>query len=201
MGEDGFRGTNRRTVLKTIGSSTIALSGISAAASAQGEQLRGIYYDTLTQEVGGTVTGNAEKRDGSLRGTANVAGFSIPLEKLQKTSDSANPRYNGLLTEPRFRNGNQPLKVQFEEHNGRSPHFSGTITHPSGRFGRLGFYLTPDPNHDPAKATAANTPDSRWVNSEHSFSIPNQGIPTDTGSKRLGEILPAPDDPKTGGDR
>lgn len=201
MGENDFHDANRRTVLKTIGSSTIALSGFSTAVSAQSEQLRGIYYDTLTQEVGGTVTGNAEKQDGSLRGTANVAGFSIPLQKLQKTAYSANPRYNGLLTESRFKNGDQPLKIQFEEHDGRNPHFSGTITRPSGKFGRLGFYLTPDLNHDPSKAAAENTPDSRWVNSEHSFSIPNQGIPTDTGSERLGEILPAPDDPKTGGDR
>lgn len=199
MDKNSIRDAERRTVLKAIGSSTVALSGFSAGASAEGEQLRGIYYDTLTHEVGGKVTGSAEKQDGSLRGTANVAGFSIPLEKLQRTADTPNPRYNGLLTESKFKNGDQPLKIQFEEHNGRNPHFSGTITRPSGKFGRLGFYLTPDPNYDPKKAAAAKTPDSRWVNSEHSFSIPNQGIPTDTGSERLGEVLPAPDAPKTGG--
>lgn len=201
MRQFDIQNVDRRTMLKSIGSSTLGIAGFSGTSSATGQQLQGISYDTLTEKVGGPIAGRVEKQDGTLTGQIDIAGFSIPLEALRRAGGSVNPSYMGLLTGSRFTNGDQPLKIQLEEHTGPSPHFSGTITRPSGRFGRLGFYLTPDPNYDPVDAAEANSPDSRWVDSNYSFTVPNTGIPTDSGAERLANILPSPTTAERGGDQ
>lgn len=201
MSKKDISGTKRRAVLKTMGAGTVGLGGFASVVSADNPTLEGVVYDTLTQKTGGTITGNVERKNGELRGAVNVAGYSLPLESLTRVDQTSEPRYNAILEDKKYREDSQPLKVEFVEHTGPNPHFSGTLTRPSDKFGRLGFTLVPDPEYDAQKAAEAKTPDSRWVNSEHSFLIPETGIPTDTGSRRLVQILDGTPTGENGGDQ
>lgn len=94
---------DQRTILKTIGASGVGISGLSIGASAEGKLLRGIYYDTLTHKVGGEVSGFVESSDSGLDGQVNVAGFSLPLSKLEKNHGTAQDTYYGRFTESKFK--------------------------------------------------------------------------------------------------
>lgn len=157
-------------------------------------------YDTLTQKAGGTITGNAERKQDGFQGSVNVAGYTLPLNSLTKISEKPAPRYRATLGQEKYREDDLPLQFQFVEHDGPNHHFSGTLTRPSDKYGRLGFTLRTEPDYNAEAAVEANTPDEKWMNRDHSFSIPNQGIPTDTGSRRLVKILPSTG-AKKGGDQ
>lgn len=179
----------------------VGLGGFASVVSADNPTLEGVVYDTLTQKTGGTITGNVERKNGELRGAVNIAGYSLPLELLTRVDQTPEPRYNAVLEDKKYQEDGQPLKLEFIEHTGPNPHFSGTLTRPSDKFGRLGFTLVPDSEYDAQRTAEAKTPDSRWMNSEHSFSIPETGIPTDTGSRRLVEILDDTPSKENGGDQ
>lgn len=188
--------TNRRTVLKNLvagAGGAVALS--TSAAASPSEDLVGVAYDTLTHQAASSVTGHVADADGRPRGTLDVAGFSIPVEALEEVEAPAGERrFNGLLDDRRFVRDDQPLKVNFLAHGDS---YSGTVTRPDGRFGMFGFKLFPaETGVDPERLAERRQPDERWMEAPASFEIPDTGVPTDTGPRRLARVAT-----EQGGDR
>ncbi|MWG36611.1 hypothetical protein [Halomarina oriensis] len=182
----------RRKVLKGIGagigSFALLNSQSKARANPDGEHV-GIAYDTLTKEESGRVTGNIISQNGSLSGAINIAGMTVPLNRLKKVEsprNSSDEMHVGSLTNKGLVRNNTPLKVQIERHDN---HYSGMISRPSNEFGMLGFFTrSQETGMDPDELISRRRKHSRWKNSPHSFSTEKSGLPTDTGVKRLMEL-------------
>ncbi|WP_152419136.1 hypothetical protein [Natrinema gari] len=141
-------GQKRRRVLQNLGiGSVTTLSSIPVVGAARNDQtqdLVGMSYDTLTHETGELVTGQIPARNDS-GGSIEVAGFNIPLGKLEEKStkaDRVRSSYAGVLHDEEFNSKNSrsdrkaPLKVRIDQ---KTDHVSGMLSRPSGEFGRLGF--------------------------------------------------------------
>ena len=189
MSEEDTSGVKRRSVMKSIGVTSLGASGLTSVVSSRRPSFEGVVYDTLTQEMSGQITGTIHKKQDELNGSINIAGYTLPINNLRKIEESSTPRYGAILEEEQYQEDGEPLKVELVEHTRLNHHFSGTLTRPSDEFGRLGFTLVSGSRYDSGEVLETNTPDSRWTESPHSFSIPKQGIPTDTGSQRLTKIL------------
>jgi hypothetical protein len=190
---------NRRKVLQGIGAGMVSVTGLSSSASALPDgDLAGIGYDTLTHRVGSEVTGNITERNGDLRGALNVAGFTIPLQELEPhptSSVNANARFSAELTDREFRTDDVPLTTitQYDHH------YAGILGRPSSEYGYLGFYVRDASNIDVEMALNRKEPHSRWENNSHSFAVPEEGVPTDTGLDRLMRIADEETDAQTNG--
>lgn len=176
---------NRRKVLQIIGSSSVGLVGFSGSVSASTPEFRGVAYDTLTQESIGTVRGKIKQTNNDLQGKIDIAGFSLPLEKLELASNKTKPKYTETFKEEKFQNDNLPLKFMMYDHSIPNSHFSGTVTHSSGEFGRIGFYLTADQKVNAEELVESRTPRNKLEESSLSFSAPKEGVPKDTGSAQI----------------
>lgn len=176
-------------MLKTIGVSSVSLAGVPQISKANSSlQYKGIYYDTLTHQVGGITSATIQHQESGLDGEINIAGFNLPVSRFEPVSPEHTRRKIAILNDKKFQKDDLPLKMDLIEHSEPAHHFSGTVTRPSNKYGRLGYYLTANPGYDPLKAMQNMVPDEKWVEGPNSFSIPDTGIPTDSGLDRLAEI-------------
>ena len=188
----------RRTVLKMSAGAVAGLTGFTSAGSALPTgSVSGVTYDTLTHQTGRPAHGNVAIKNGAFSGYLNIAGFHIPLDQLERVEGKGTgTRFRAFLNDQRFRRDGYPLKVEITAYH---DHYSGVLSRPSGKFGKLGFILDDDAKMNPEALAAAKQPDQRWVDSPYTFRVPETGIPTDSGIKRLKQILPEQAS-KNGGD-
>jgi hypothetical protein len=201
----GLKPVNRRTVLETIGG-TAALS-VGGAASVSGTERRsiggrvaGVTYDTLTHQTGKPAVGRVTSNSNGLQGNLQIAGYSIPLDSLE-TQKATKPdhnyaKYYGDLNQREFQQDELSLRVRILEHE---DHLSGILSRPSTRFGELGFYVVNEESIDVREATASKSGDSKWKNMALRFNVPDEGLPTDSATRRLHEINDT--EARNGGDR
>ena len=183
------RVTNRRKVLKTASLGSFGLAIGPQVLKAQREvSYEGVYYDTLTHKVGGSVHADIREIDGSTQAAVDIAGFEIPLTLTESEMASGGTKHTEILSDEQFREGETPLKVTFVDHPESNQHYSGTLTRPSNRYGKLGFFLVPRERFSRQEFLENWSPDQNWLDMPVSFSVPNEGIPTDTGAERLVEL-------------
>ncbi|WP_148414689.1 hypothetical protein [Haloferax sp. KTX1] len=167
--------------------SALVVAGSSSASATPDGDYTGHSYDTLTHKSAGRVSGNIVQDGTDLRGELKIAGFNIPLKELQMTENS-HPAddYYGVLTDPKYEKDETPLRVTLTK---LYDQFNGMISRPGGKFGHLGFNLYADDGHrDPDLAQEKHVMRPHWTNSQHDFTIPKRGLPTDTGLKRLTKL-------------
>lgn len=178
----------RRDIMKVAGSSvgTSTLTGVVSASSKT--IVSGITYDTLTHQNGPNASGSVSKSsNGVLQGKLIVGGYNLLLEEVEQVQSlESRNRYVGFFTDQRFTTDDTPLKLDFFDHGDQ---LSGHLTRPGREYGKLGFMLFEDQDRRSSRAREAITPDKRWENSKHSFEVPENGVPTDSGIGRLMEIL------------
>jgi hypothetical protein len=176
-----------RNMLKLTGASVTA-TGVAGVAS--GEPIyRGISYDTLTHRTGGVVSGTVSKDGESFSGEIRIAGFQLSLDELESIGEESPGMYSATYADQKRLRDGVPLQLNFEENNvGGDHHYSGYLTRPSGKFGKLGFYLTDDKDYRPQKALGLFEPDQKWE--QYDLEVPDSGVPTDSSPHNLKDILP-----------
>lgn len=180
------RNMRRRTVLKTVGIS-ITLSGLAggAAANRPNGEVTGLAYDTMTDIISNRVSGRAVREKDSLKGNVSLAGYSIPLERLELAQSDQNDEetlFTAMLNDKRYKESDEPLSIRLFDHG---DHFSGTISRPSPEFGIIGFHIMDAESYDAEKAEEQHDPAKKWKNHPASFSVPDKGIPRDSSPLRI----------------
>lgn len=179
--------TSRRSVLRSIG----AASGVSVFNKLSSPSLKGVVgttYDTLTHQQGPPVTGEFSRSDDELNGTLRMAGFEIPLSRLEMVEPGpAGDRFQTVLSENRFTKGKKGLKVNVRDHENQ---LSGYITRPGTGYGKLGFLIVNEQAPIASNTDAFVQPIEKWQNAPVSFEVPNRGVPTDSALSRLIHKLP-----------
>jgi len=149
--------------------------------------LAGPTYDTLTHKTGQDANANLRQDSSNkIEGQLRIAGYELQLNSLEsKDSESPGIQYTKVFDSPEYRKGGTPLKLKLRVHQNQ---VSGILSRTAGKYGKLGFSLFD--NYRRAKAHRQSfKPDSRWVESSHSFKVPKQGVPTDSGIDRLMDII------------
>jgi len=192
----------RRTLLKGLGVGALgSIAGIQTGeATTPSGQIAGASYDTLTGKAGGPVSGTINVDNNQLQGQLNIAGFSLPLGRLEHVEDTASnakARYSATLSDSKFRAGDVPLKLSVRQED---DHFSGVISRPSTEYGLLGFFVRDEARSNPDKSLAGLNPHGKWAESPHTFEVPKRGLPTDSSLDRLLEIAKPSVDGNLGGD-
>lgn len=198
-----MKAMNRRELLRN----SVTVSGLMATGSgvvkaASSSAMLGVTYDTLTHKMGNEIKANVSiGNSGKVQGSATIAGFPLELGEIEGIDEGGpGTRYQGELSSEKhiksgYSNGgvsrDLPLLVDLRVMDN---HISGVLKRPHADFGKLGFVLAEDGN--PAMLKEHLTPDSKWIDSPHQFEIPDRGIPTDTGIRRLGELSGTPHSPK-----
>ena len=177
----------RRTVLKMSGS-TAAFPAIGGVVSGSPQAtLAGPTYDTLTHKTGQDA--NADLRQYSsnkIEGQLRIAGYELPLDSLEsKDSESPGILYTKVFDSSKYRKEGIPLKLKLRVHQNQ---VSGILSRTAGKYGKLGFSLF-GKNRRAEAHRQSFKPDSRWVESSHSFKVPKRGVPRDSGIDRLMDIV------------
>jgi hypothetical protein len=166
----------------SIGAS--ALVGV--ASGGPREAMAGPTYDTLTHKPGVNAEGAVDNGT-ELGGRLEIAGFDLNLGRLERISSTGGTeRYGGTFDEPRYLKDDTPLRLRILRRNGQ---IVGTLSRPSGKYGKLGFMLFSGSGRRAKQARHSLVPDSRWVDSSYSFDTPETGLPTDSGISRLSSIV------------
>jgi hypothetical protein len=174
---------SRRDVLRLTGAS-MAAATTTQVASAESVH-RGVSYDTLTHKTSGRVSSQVKETQDGFEGSIRVAGFNIPLDELKKSSSESS--YTSVYNSAKHTRDGNPLKLKFYEE--RDGQYSGYITRPSPEYGKLAFFLTSDPSFSAETALKNFSPDKKWTD-QFSFTIPSNGIPTDTSVLEMKKKLP-----------
>lgn len=175
---------SRRKVLGGIaaGAGGVITLSTSGAGAPDGDYV-GFSYDTLTHQVAGRVNADLHTEGDQLRGQLNIAGFDIPVNKLRRTRNPSREEFRAVLTENGFVKDSRGLKVKLTKFEDQ---YAGTATRPGSKHGILGFTLrSADSRSDIDREMNQMVPDKNWVESNHSFTLKQKGIPTDTGVERL----------------
>lgn len=179
---------NRRNVLRTVagGASISTLTRVVSAAS--DDRVSGVTYDTLTHQTGPNANGSVSKdSNGTLQGRLNIGGYVLPIQKVKAVKHSGpGERYVASYTNHRYIKDDNPLKLDFFVYGDQ---IFGHLTRPGKKYGKLGFLLFDDQDQRSYRAREVLTPDSRWENSDHSFKVPENGVPTDSGIGRRMKIM------------
>lgn len=185
-----------RSSISAAGAAGLLAGGVGIVGASNSSSMRGITYDTLTHKTGGEIGGNIQiDESGELGGSANIANFPLKWDTLDMvTNGGLATRYQAELSSPEFvrqgyseDNRNLPLQVSLTI---LDDHISGVLKRPHGDFGKLGFVMAPD--LDPSRMKKIFTPDEKWVNSPHTFEIPDSGIPTDSGLRNVADLPNTP---------
>lgn len=192
MKEIGDSNGTRRTVLKAITGGSAALIGVTGSATATGSRFGGLAYDTLTQQTAGPVSGNVKSSNGELNGSIKIAGYKLSLSEVEKKNSSGRFEYAGTFDDEEYleeySDKKYPLKLNLTRLT-NPERFAGTLNRPSSKWGEIGFYLIPQKHFKYEPAVKAQSPRPKWEEHELTFTIPDEGLPTDTGSKRFVEDL------------
>lgn len=143
------KSANRRSVLKSIGAASVGTTMMSSlgAATTGTRKLKGITYDTLTQEFQGPASAKVTvEENGGVSGIFQMAGFKMALGEREPLTPSVTipqPEYEAVKQKNRHQRDGLPLKLRFTVSD---TSMDGTMTRPSGDYGRLGFKLV-----DPSK--------------------------------------------------
>lgn len=155
---DETSGVDRRTVLEMAAAGTVGTPALASIGSATTGRLnlRGITYDTLTHEFQAPASAKLKiDDDGELSGVLNTAGFPVDIgTRTPATPEAASPEqeYKVTKADDQFSRDGLPMKLRFVVSEGQ---ITGTMTRPSGDYGRLGFVLV-EPGTmgiDPSKVT------------------------------------------------
>jgi hypothetical protein len=183
----GSNPLKRRTVLKMSGG-TAAFPAIGGVVSGNDQvTLSGPTYDTLTHKTGRDA--HADLRQDSsnrIEGQLRIAGYELQLNSLESVdSESPGKLYTKVFDSPEYQKDGTPLKLKLRVHQDQ---VSGILSRTAGKYGKLGFSLFDDYRRAQAYRESFK-PDSRWVESSHSFEVPKRGVPTDSGIDRLMDII------------
>lgn len=197
IGSQALRSINRRSVLSAIGSSSVGAAMMSSIVSANPgqRQLTGITYDTLTHEFQRPAFADVTfDDDGGVSGTLELAGYSMEVggsNPVTPDRTHPEPEYTVKKRANTFTREGLPLKIRFVAPNGE---MSGTMTRPSGDYGRLGFTFTdptkldmsPQETRDAAKRLLMGDGDGIVPSGmNYKPQIPNTGIPAATGFRNV----------------
>lgn len=183
---DNPSSVSRRTILRMSGGSIGASALVGVVSGGPREAMVGPTYDTLTHKPGVNAEGAVD--DGAeLGGRLGIAGYDLDLGRLERSSSTdGTERYSGTFDEPRYLKDDKPLRLRIQRRNGQ---IYGTLSRPSGEYGKLGFMLFSGGGQRAKQARRSLVPDSRWVDSSYSFETPETGLPTDSGISRLSSIV------------
>ncbi|WP_193790393.1 hypothetical protein [Natronobacterium lacisalsi] len=183
---------SRRTVLKAITSGSVALVSVTGNATAAGFRFAGLAYDTLTHQTAGAVSGNVNSSNNELSGSIRIAGYTLPLSEVDKNVNSIRDEYIGIFDDEEYlreyADREYPLKLNLIRLT-EPERFAGTLSRPSSKWGEIGFYLIPQEDFKYDKTVRMHSRRQDWEESELNFTIPDEGLPTDTGSKRFVDDL------------
>ncbi|MEY7849774.1 hypothetical protein AB7C87_11325 [Natrarchaeobius sp. A-rgal3] len=121
-------------------------------------------------------------------GVLNIAGYSLSLENIEHNNSSEAKVFRGTFDSEEFLEEYQgekyPLSLQLIALDDPR-RFAGVLRRPSGQWGSLGFYLIPRKDFSYEDSVDTFSSIDKWEESSLTFAVPSEGLPTDSGSKRL----------------
>lgn len=181
----------RRTVLKGMGATAaLGTTGYGVLANRHKGAVSGVGYDPLTNIVSGEISGRVVRDGDQLNGSLRVAGFQIPMNKLELVpqSQSSADKFRARLTEKKFKKEREPLDIIFWDDPDPAG-LSGLISRPSPEFGDLGFYLRDAGSFNAKQAIKNEQPRQKWKQHPKPFSVPSEGLPTSSSPKAFQKFV------------